>query len=61
MRPARGATYKFDENVIVGNVALYGATGGRGFVNGRAGQRFCVRNSGARGGVRAWAPTAAST
>ena len=47
VRPADGATYKFDENVIVGNVALYGATGGRAFVNGLAGQRFCVRNSGA--------------
>ena len=47
VRPAGGATYKFDENVIVGNVALYGATGGRAFVNGLAGQRFCVRNSGA--------------
>ena len=47
VRPAEDATYKFDENVIVGNVALYGATGGRAFVNGLAGQRFCVRNSGA--------------
>ena len=47
VRPPERATYKFDENVIVGNVAFYGATGGRGFVNGRAGQRFCVRNSGA--------------
>ena len=47
VRPADGATYKFDENVIVGNVAFYGATSGRGFVNGLAGQRFCVRNSGA--------------
>ena len=47
VRPAPGTTYKFDENVIVGNVAFYGATSGRGFVNGLAGQRFCVRNSGA--------------
>ena len=47
VRPPEAATYKFDENVIVGNVAFYGATGGRGFVNGLAGQRFCVRNSGA--------------
>ncbi len=47
VRPADGATYKFDENVIVGNVAFYGATSGRGFVNGLAGQRFAVRNSGA--------------
>ena len=47
VRPHERATYKFDENVIVGNVAFFGATGGRGFVNGLAGQRFCVRNSGA--------------
>ncbi len=47
VRPPESATYKFDENVIVGNVAFYGATGGRGFVNGLTGQRFCVRNSGA--------------
>ena len=47
VRPHGRATYKFDENVIVGNVAFFGATGGRGFVNGLAGQRFAVRNSGA--------------
>ena len=47
VRPHASATYKFDENVSVGNVAFYGATGGRGFVNGLAGQRFGVRNSGA--------------
>lgn len=35
------------ENVIVGNVALYGASGGEAYINGRAGERFCVRNSGA--------------
>ena len=45
--PNPRATYKFDENVAVGNVAFYGATSGRGFVNGLAGQRFGVRNSGA--------------
>ena len=45
--PSPRATYKFDENVSIGNVAFYGATGGRGFVNGLAGQRFGVRNSGA--------------
>ena len=38
---------KFNENICVGNVAFYGATGGKGFVNGLAGQRFGVRNSGA--------------
>ena len=47
VRPHETATYKFDENVIVGNVAFFGATGGKGFVNGLAGQRFAVRNSGA--------------
>ena len=36
------------ENIIVGNVALYGATGGEAYINGMAGERFCVRNSGAR-------------
>ena len=35
------------ENIIIGNVALYGATGGKAFINGVAGERFCVRNSGA--------------
>ncbi len=45
--PQAGATYKEDENVIVGNVALYGATSGKAFINGVAGERFCVRNSGA--------------
>ena len=38
---------KADENIIVGNVALFGATSGRAFINGVAGERFCVRNSGA--------------
>ncbi len=45
--PPQGSTYRPEENVAVGNVAFYGATGGRGFVNGLAGQRFAVRNSGA--------------
>ena len=47
VRPKPAATYKFDENIIVGNVAFFGATSGRGFINGLAGQRFAVRNSGA--------------
>ena len=47
VRPPEAATYKFDENIVIGNVAFYGATSGRGFVNGLAGQRFAVRNSGA--------------
>jgi glutamate synthase (ferredoxin) len=47
VHPSPRATYKFAENISIGNVAFYGATGGKGFVNGRAGQRFGVRNSGA--------------
>ena len=43
----RMLTYKEDENIIIGNVALYGATSGKAFINGVAGERFCVRNSGA--------------
>ena len=45
--PPKESTFKPDENVIIGNVALYGATGGKAFINGIAGERFCVRNSGA--------------
>ncbi|MCI5821596.1 MAG: glutamate synthase large subunit, partial [Lachnospiraceae bacterium] len=45
--PPEGITYKEDENIIIGNVALYGATSGKAFINGVAGERFCVRNSGA--------------
>ena len=45
--PARGIGYKPEENIITGNVALYGATSGKAFVSGVAGERFCVRNSGA--------------
>ena len=40
--------FKSDENIIIGNVALYGATSGKAFVGGVAGERFAVRNSGAR-------------
>ncbi len=45
--PPKGIQYKEDENIIIGNVALYGATSGKAFINGVAGERFCVRNSGA--------------
>ena len=45
--PPKGITYKQDENIIIGNVALYGATSGKAFISGVAGERFCVRNSGA--------------
>src|SRR5690606_41400066 len=42
------ATIVPEENVIIGNVALYGATSGEIYINGKAGERFCVRNSGAK-------------
>ncbi len=45
--PPRQATFAAEENVIIGNVALYGATGGEAYVRGIAGERFAVRNSGA--------------
>ena len=47
LSPPKSAGFKADENIIVGNVALYGATSGKAFINGVAGERFCVRNSGA--------------
>ena len=47
VRPPREAPFRADDQVIVGNVVLYGATTGRAFFNGRAGERFAVRNSGA--------------
>ncbi len=45
--PPRGATFPAEENVIAGNVALYGATSGEAFIRGIVGERFAVRNSGA--------------
>jgi glutamate synthase (ferredoxin) len=45
IKPAPEATFKAAENVIIGNTCLYGATGGSLFANGRAGERFAVRNS----------------
>ncbi len=47
VRPTAGSTFAPEENIIIGNVALYGATGGEAYINGIAGERFCVRNSGA--------------
>ena len=44
----KGVKFKSDENIIIGNVALYGATSGKVFVGGVAGERFAVRNSGVR-------------
>jgi glutamate synthase (NADPH/NADH) large chain len=47
IRPPDESGFAAAENIIVGNVALYGATAGRAFIRGQAGERFCVRNSGA--------------
>jgi glutamate synthase domain-containing protein 2/glutamate synthase domain-containing protein 1/glutamate synthase domain-containing protein 3 len=47
VRPAETALFRAEENMIVGNTALYGATAGRAFFRGLAGERFAVRNSGA--------------
>ena len=47
VRPPQGIDFKPEENIITGNVALYGATSGKAFISGVAGERFCVRNSGA--------------
>ncbi|MEY2999819.1 MAG: hypothetical protein RL648_33 [Verrucomicrobiota bacterium] len=46
--PPRGSVFKAHEQTIIGNVAFYGATDGEAFINGIAGERFCVRNSGVR-------------
>ena len=45
--PPKESKFEEDKNIIIGNVALYGATSGKAFINGVAGERFCVRNSGA--------------
>ena len=47
IRPEKGSEFKPEDNVIVGNVALYGATSGEAYISGKCGERFCVRNSGA--------------
>ena len=45
--PPKGSCYKAEKNIIIGNVALYGSTGGEAYINGMAGERFAVRNSAA--------------
>jgi glutamate synthase domain-containing protein 3 len=45
--PPKLSTFRSEDNIIIGNVAFYGATSGEGYVRGVAGERFCVRNSGA--------------
>ncbi|MDR2129699.1 MAG: glutamate synthase large subunit [Odoribacteraceae bacterium] len=47
VKPPAGSTFAPEENIIAGNTLLYGATRGEAYINGRAGERFCVRNSGA--------------
>lgn len=44
--PPKKSTFKAEENIIIGNVAFYGATAGEAYIRGMAGERFCVRNSG---------------
>jgi glutamate synthase (ferredoxin) len=51
--PPAGSTFVPEENIIVGNVAFYGATSGEAYVRGMAGERFCVRNSGVNAVVEA--------
>jgi glutamate synthase (ferredoxin) len=51
--PPEGSTFTPEENIIAGNVAFYGATGGEAFISGMAGERFCVRNSGAQAVIEA--------
>jgi glutamate synthase (ferredoxin) len=51
--PPKGSSFVPAENIIIGNVALYGATGGEVYIGGMAGERFCVRNSGVRAVVEA--------
>lgn len=46
--PPKAASFKPEENILIGNVAFYGATEGEAYINGIAGERFCVRNSGAK-------------
>jgi glutamate synthase (NADPH/NADH) large chain len=46
--PSQDAGFVPEENIIIGNVAFYGATSGEAFIRGKAGERFCVRNSGAK-------------
>ncbi len=53
VKPPASATYLPEENIIIGNVAFYGATNGEAYINGAAGERFCVRNSGVRAVVEA--------
>ncbi len=46
--PPYGSTFEPEQNIIIGNTSFYGATGGEAYIRGVAGERFCVRNSGAK-------------
>jgi len=46
--PTRGSLFAPEDNILIGNVAFYGATSGEAYINGIAGERFCVRNSGVK-------------
>lgn len=55
--PHQVSVFKAEDNIIIGNVALYGATKGEAYIRGVAAERFCVRNSGAKAvveGVGGW-------
>jgi glutamate synthase (ferredoxin) len=51
--PPKSSSFKTEENIIIGNVAFYGATRGEAYISGAAGERFCVRNSGVNAVVEA--------
>lgn len=51
--PSKKSTFEAEKNMIIGNVAFYGATSGEAYLNGMAGERFCVRNSGVKAVVEA--------
>jgi glutamate synthase (ferredoxin) len=51
--PPEGSTFVPEENIIIGNVAFYGATGGEAYIRGMSGERFCVRNSGVHAVIEA--------
>ena len=53
IQPPSESGFKAEENIIIGNVAFYGATGGEAYIRGMAGERFCVRNSGVKAVVEA--------
>ncbi len=53
IKPPAGSTFVPEENIIIGNVAFYGATAGEAYIRGMAGERFCVRNSGVRAVIEA--------